>query len=103
MKEKAESAASDLQISSSSIVSSIISSLLGAEIVSDAPFRMNIFGIAGAWLDLLTETPYMDVHGSDIAGIHGLVAPHVRKQLFPAVDLVRITGQKLQQIELLGC
>ena len=54
MKEKAESAASDLQISSSSIVSSIISSLLGAEIVSDAPFRMNIFGIAGAWLDLLT-------------------------------------------------
>ncbi len=64
---------------------------------------MNIFWIAGARLYLLTKTSDMDIHGSDITGIHGLVAPHVRKQLFPAVNLIRITGQKLQQIEFLCC
>lgn len=59
---------------------------------------MDIFWLAWIFLDFLTHTSHMNVHGSDIPGI--IHAPHKIQQLFPAVYFVGIAHQKLQQLEL---
>ena len=65
------------------------------KVISDSPFRVNVFGIAGAGLDLLTEPADVYVHGADISAVHSLVAPHIIKQRFPTVYLIGVHDQKL--------
>ena len=64
---------------------------------------MYILWVAWAWLYLFPQPSHMDVHGADIAAVHGLVAPHIGQQRFPAVYLVGIAHQKFQQVKFLGC
>ena len=68
---------------------------LCSEIISDAPLGMHILRSAGTGLDFLSQPSHMDVHGADIAGIHGLVAPDDPQKGLAAVDLVGVADQKL--------
>ena len=56
---------------------------------------MHVFRGAGTGLDFLSQPSHMDVHGADIAGIHGLIAPDDPQKGLAAVDLVGVADQKL--------
>ena len=72
---------------------------LSLKIIAYAPLRVDILRIARVLLDLLAQSPDMDIHRPDVARI--LVSPDNVEQVLSAVNLIRIEDKQLKDIELL--
>ena len=73
---------------------------MAAEIISHAPLGLYIPGLGGIALDLLAQAADMHVDRTDITRV--VLAPDHLQKLGAAVDLTRMGGQKLQQLEFLA-
>ena len=77
-------------------------SVLCPEIIAHTPLGMYVFRVTWTRLDFLTQTSYVNIHGTYISRFRSLVAPHKRQKALSGIDFVGIADQKFQKIKLLG-